>query len=177
MAERIRGGDRSAEEELVRHFGERIRVFVSVRTRDRELARDLAQDVLMHVLTALRDGQLRDPERLAAFVYGTARNVMNNYLRTGRQRRTEPLDPEFAAVTADPVEEIDASRRRALMSKALARLNKTDRGVLLLTLVDGLKPGQIANHFGLSSETVRARKTRALKRVIERISELSRNRA
>ena len=78
-------------------------MFVSVRTRDREFARDLAQDVLMHVLTALRDGQLRDQERLAAFVYGTARNVMNNYLRTGRQRRTEPLDPEFAAVTADPV--------------------------------------------------------------------------
>jgi RNA polymerase sigma-70 factor (ECF subfamily) len=176
VAERIREGDPYAEEELVRHFGERVRVFASMRTRDREAARDLGQEVMMSVLTALRQGQLREPERLAAFVYGTARNVVNNFLRSGRQAQTEPLPAEIAAATADPEDELEAGERRNLVRNALRRLNKTDRGVLLLTLVDGLKPGEIAYRLGLTSEAVRARKSRALRRVIERIGDLSRSR-
>lgn len=151
-----------------------MRVFASLRTHDSDVARDIGQDVMISVLKALREGQLRESERLAAFVYGTARNLVNNYLRVGRQRRTEPLPVDLAAVTADPAEELETGRRQELIRKALARLNKTDRGVLLLTLVDGLKPGEIASRFGLTSETVRARKSRALKRVMERMAELSR---
>jgi RNA polymerase sigma factor (sigma-70 family) len=154
-----------------------VTVFASVRTRDAEVARDLGQDVMMSVLTALREGQLRDPERVTAFVYGTARNVVNNYLRVGRQRRLEALPEELAAATVDPTDEMEAGRRRDLMRKALARLSKTDRGVLVLTLVDGLKPGEIASRLGLASDTVRTRKSRALKRVVERIAELSRIRS
>ena len=38
---------------------------------------------MLAAVRALRREQLRDPERLAGgFVYGTARNVLNNYLRT-----------------------------------------------------------------------------------------------
>lgn len=177
VAERIREGDRSAEEDLVRHFGDRVRVFASMRTHDREVARDLGQEVMMNVLIALRHGQLRDPERLPAFVYGTARNVVNNYLRAGRQRRSEPLPDDLAAVTADPAADFESGQRLELVRKALGRLNKTDRGVLLLTLVDGFKPGEIAARMGLTSDVVRSRKARALKRVLERIAELSRNRA
>ena len=176
ISERIRGGDSYAEEELVRHFGDRVRVFATMRTRDRDVSRDLGQEVMINVLTALRQGQLREPEHLAAFVYGTARNVVNNYLRVGRQRPTEPLPADLAAVTASPADDFDTRQRRELVRKALARLNRTDRGVLLLTLVDGLKPGQIADRLGLTSEAVRTRKSRALKRVTERIAELSRNR-
>ena len=82
LAERVRGHEPSAEEELVRLFADRVSVLALARTRDRELARDLTQDVMLAVVLALRNGHLREAERLAAFVYGTARNVINNYLRT-----------------------------------------------------------------------------------------------
>ena len=82
LAERIRGHEPSAEEELVRIFADRVRFFVLARTRDPEAARDLAQEVMLAVVRALRGEQLREPERLAGFVYGTARNLVNNYLRT-----------------------------------------------------------------------------------------------
>jgi len=176
VAERIRDGDPSAEEELVRQFGDRVRVFAGMRTRDREVARDLGQEVMINVLIALRQGQLREPERLAAFVYGTARNVVNNYLRTGRHERSEPLPPDLAAATADPADEFETGQRQDLVRRALARLNRADRGILLLTLVDGLKPGEIAYRLGLTAEVVRARKSRALKKMVDRINELSRRR-
>jgi RNA polymerase sigma factor (sigma-70 family) len=176
VAERILDGDASAEDELVREFGDRVRVFLTMRTRDRETARDLGQEVMMSVLTALRRGQLREPERLGAFVYGTARNVVNNYLRTGRRDRSEPLLQDLPAETADPAEAFETGERQALVRKGLDRLNRADRGILLMTLVDGLKPGEIAYRLGLTAEVVRARKSRALKKVVERINQLSRTR-
>ena len=173
LAERIRGHEPSAEEELVCLFADRVSVLAFARTRDRELARDLTQDVMLAVVLALRDGHLREAERLAAFVYGTARNVINNYLRTrSRVPRTDPLDVELeATATPDPVEE----RERAdLVRRALAVLDATDRQILRLTLTEGLKPGEIAARLGLTSEVVRARKSRALKQTVERMKKLSR---
>jgi RNA polymerase sigma-70 factor (ECF subfamily) len=173
LAERIRGQEPSAEEELVRLFGGRVRVLVLARTRDPEVARDLAQDVMLAVVRAVRGDQLRDPERLAGFVYGTARNVVNNYLRTrSRAPKEDPIDA--AAHVASAVEPVDNGERIALVRRTLAALDPTDRRILLLTLVEGLKPGEIGARLGLSSDVVRARKSRALKKTIERVNTLSR---
>jgi RNA polymerase sigma-70 factor (ECF subfamily) len=154
-------------------FGDRVRFLVLARTRDPEVARDLAQDVMLAVVRALRTDQLRDPERLAGFVYGTARNVINNYLRVrSRSPKEDPIDAALHVASA--VEPADTSERLALVRRTLATLDATDRRILLLTLVDGLKPGEIGARLGLSAEIVRARKSRALKKTIERVKRLSR---
>ena len=173
LAERIRRHEPSAEDELVSLFCDRVRFLVLTRTRDPEVARDLAQDVMLAVVRALRSQQLRDPERLAGFVYGTARNVINNYLRTrSRSPKEDPIDAAQHLATA--VEPVDNSERIALVRRTLATLDATDRRILLLTLVEGLKPGEIGVRLGLSSEIVRARKSRALKKMIDRVKRLSR---
>jgi RNA polymerase sigma-70 factor (ECF subfamily) len=173
LAERIHGHEASAEEEFVGLFSDRVRFLVLARTRDPEVARDLAQDVMLAVVSALRRGQLRDPERLAGFVYGTARNVLNNYLRTrSRLPKEDPIDD--ALNLAQPPARVDDSERMGLVRRALAFLDSTDRRILLLTLVEGLKPGQIGAQLGMTSEVVRARKSRALKKTMERVKRLSR---
>ena len=173
LAERIHGHEPSAEEEFVRLFSDRVRFLVLARTRDPEVARDLAQDVMLAVVRALRGEQLRDPERLAGFVYGTARNVLNNYLRTrSRQPKEDPIDD--ALNLAQPPARVDDSERMGLVRRALAFLDPTDRQILWLTLVEGLKPGEIGARVGMTGEIVRARKSRALKKTIERVKRLSR---
>jgi RNA polymerase sigma-70 factor (ECF subfamily) len=173
LAGRIRTGDSSAEEELVRLFGERVFLVAVVRTRDREAARDLTQEVLLAVLAALRNGHLREEERLSAYVYGTARNLVNNYLRQrSQQPALIPLDPDVAFV--QPSFELENSERRSLVQSALARLDAGERRILLLTLVEGLKPGEIARRLGLNPMVVRARKSRALKKVMKAVRKLSR---
>jgi RNA polymerase sigma factor (sigma-70 family) len=173
LAERVRNGDPSAEDELVRIFRERVLVMMRVRTQEPDAARDLCQDVLIAVLRALRQGQLRAPERLAAFVHGIARNTANNYLRT--RRRQAVLDELSESVPSlgwnDPVE---SAERRQLVSRALSSVTQEDRRILMLTLVEGLKPGEIAKRLGLNDEVVRTRKSRALRKVIERVRDLSR---
>jgi RNA polymerase sigma-70 factor (ECF subfamily) len=173
LAERVRKGDPSAEDELVRIFRARVLVMMRARTREPDTARDLCQDVLIAVLRALRQGQLRDTKRIAAFVHGIARNTANNYLRTRRRQSVLDEVPESvaAAVRDDPVE---SAERRQLVSCALSSLTPEDRRILMLTLVEGLKPGEIAERLSLNDEVVRTRKSRALRKVIERVRELSR---
>src|SRR5688572_26336514 len=173
LAARIRSGEPSAEDELVRLFWDRVLFLVRARTRDREAARDVTQDVMWAVVRALRNGHLREAERLTAFVYGTARNLINNHVRTrSRLPREEPIDAALhVASMPDPVEN---NERDALVRRALEALDSTDRTILLLTLVEGLKPGEIAVRLGLTSEVVRARKSRALKKTIDHVKKLSR---
>jgi RNA polymerase sigma factor (sigma-70 family) len=138
------------------------------RTRDREAARDLFQEVMVAITIALRAGQLREPEKLGWFIQGTARNLANNYLR-GRFRRQaeDPLPPELAAISVPDA--VETSERDAMVRRAVEQLDPTDQNILMRTLVDGEKPGEIAQQLGLSSEVVRQRKSRAVKRVSEYI--------
>ena len=173
LADRVHRHEPSAEDELVTRFSDRVRFLVLARTRDPEAARDLTQEVMLAVVQALRGKQLREPERLAGFVYGTARNVINNYLRTrSRQPREDSIDA--ALHLESPSEPLEDRERVGLVRRALANLDPIDRKILLLTLVEGLKPGEIGARLGLSSEVVRARKSRALKKTTDRVKKLSR---
>ena len=112
-----------------------------------------------------RQGQLREADRLPAFVHGVARNIVNNHLRGQHRRGEAPLDDDLAArlPAADTREDAD---RRELVARGLAAIAPSDREVLQLTLVDGLHPREIAQRLSLSSDTVRQRKTRALRRLM-----------
>jgi len=135
-----------------------------VRTRDREVSRELVQDVLMAVILALRKGKLQDPDKLAAFVHGTARNLINNRLRNqSQQPPMEPLPDDLAQ--AGLARQLDDRERVRLLHQALERLMPEDRRILQMTLVEGRKPGEIAATLGLTSEVVRTRKLRAVKKV------------
>src|SRR5262249_22348806 len=106
LAERIHRGDEAAEEELVNAYRRGILAIATARVRDREAALDLTQEVLMAALRALREGHLREPEKLPAFIQGTARNIINNFLRTRIRRSECPLDEQLPG--ADPVKELES---------------------------------------------------------------------
>jgi len=173
LAERIRRGDPAAEEQLVAAYGPRIYAMAVVRTRDREASHDLVQDVLWAVIQALRQGQLRDHDRLSAFVCGTARNLINNYRRTqARLSRDAPRQDSRPGSDFGWMQ--DHEERVRLVRQAVARLDAADRQVILLTLIAGLKPAEIAARLGLGTDVVRQRKLRAIRKVIEILAKRSR---
>jgi RNA polymerase sigma factor (sigma-70 family) len=166
IVDRIRQGDAQAETEVVLQFTQRIFVMSFVRTRDREAARDLVQEVLMAVIGALRKGQLQDPEKLPAFIHGTARNLINNQRRDMKQHPPfEPLPEELSQDSL--VGQLEEAERVRLVHQALAQLGSEDRKILRMTLVEGRKPADIASILKLSSDVVRTRKLRALRKVHE----------
>ena len=171
LAERIRAGDRSAEDELVNAYRRGVFLIAATRTRDRDAARDLTQEVLISVLRALRDGQLREPTKLAAFIQGTARNLVNNYLRS-RARRPE-CELELEPYSADPVEQLESLERQRLVRRELESFSVTDQQILLLSLVDGHSLAEVAQRLNLSHDAVRARKSRAIRKITKRFAHMS----
>ena len=174
LADRVRAGDRSAEDELVVRFHRRVYVMALARTRNPETAEDLAQEVMLGVLQGLRDGRLIVGQNLSAYVHGTARNLINNHFRVCARTKAEGVILEREVGQDDPEESAAERERLEMVERALAELKPDDREILRMTLVDGLKPGEIAAQIGLTSEVVRKRKSRACKRLQQVIRKRSR---
>ena len=164
LAERIRLGDAPAESELVDRFYSRIYAMALARTRDSEVARDLSQEVMLSVLCALREGRLRNHDGLAGYVCTTARNRISYYFRQSGVRSEVQLPADVQEDLPDPETFFQESERRQLARRALAQLSISDRKILYLSYIEGLKPREIATRLGLRPEVLRMRKSRALQR-------------
>ena len=165
----IRQGDQDAETRLVELFARSVRVMVRVRVGRRLEEEDLAQEVLLTAITAVRKGQLRELDKLGAFVAGVARNVINNRLRTSREAAFEPLDSHEDAAVADLRHEVALRERAATVRQALDELSPEDRRLLELTVIEGFTSSQMAKQLGVTEAAIRTRKSRALKRLKGRL--------
>jgi len=172
LVTRIERGDATAEAALLAALAPRVRAMLLARTRDADLAGDLTQDTLIAVLRAARAGQVRDGAAIRSFALGVARNLLANHRRASFGRNAEPLDERVVAAIEQ--DEHERREREALLRRALAGLSETDRQILLLTLVENLKPAAIASRMGVSAEAARTRKTRALRRVKDELDDLLR---
>lgn len=167
LVSRIQAGDQAAETRIVELFSPAIRAMARVRSRGSVDQHDVCQDVLIAVITGLRRGQIRDAERLGAFIAGVARNVISNELRVQRTRPAQPIaDADAVADLRDEVAKRDRVRR---LRSALEEVVDADRQILVLTLVHGLKSGEVAERLRLDDQVVRARKSRAIRRLTERL--------
>lgn len=172
LARRVMAGDTNAEAELVNRYRRGLLVTATVRTRDREVAQDLAQEILMAVLKALRNERLQDPQKLTAFVYGTARNLINNYLKS-RTRHPESDLESVDEPSADPVEEFESADRQRVVQRELAKFSPIDQQILLLSLVDGHSLLEVAERLSMTHEAVRARRSRMVRKIAKKLGPLS----
>ncbi len=177
LARRIEQRDPDAEAALALHFHPRVRAMASVRLHGSDAAADIAQDTIVEVLQSLRAGQLREPEKLPAFVRGIARNLLNSHLRAQAKSR-EVLDdpPDLPAESPHGDLATLDEGRRSLVREALGRLKPLDRRILLLTLVEGMTPREMSPILGLAPEAVRTRKARAVKALMGRMKKVIRKR-
>jgi RNA polymerase sigma factor (sigma-70 family) len=172
LVRRIGEGDRFAEEELATVYFRRVFAIAVGRTRDRDAAKDLAQEILMAVLQALRAKRIRDEEKLTAFMQGTARNLINNYLRN-RARHPESDMPAVEPCGPDLVQQLESAERQRLLRQELSRCSVSDQQILRLSLVDGYSLAQVAKRLHLSYEAVRARKSRLIRKIARHFAEVS----
>ncbi len=152
-----------AEAELCRRLAPRVRLYGLRHLRDASSADDLVQDVLLLTLERLRAGRVREPDRLASFVFGACRLVVWNQ-RRGRHRRFELLDRHAGALPSrgEPdILHLDLDRLRDCM----ARLAERERAVLVETFYEERPSAAIAGSLGLTPDNVRTVRHRAFVRL------------
>jgi RNA polymerase sigma factor (sigma-70 family) len=160
-------GDTEAERVFALRYLRPVRAMLLARSRNPDLTGDLLQDSMIEAICALRRGQLREPAKLTQFVLAITRNVLNNHFRSA-VRRPESLElPDNLPDLTTATNQVEDQEREALAMHAIASLDPVDKTILQMTLVDGLKPGVIAERMRLSPDVVRQRKLRATRRVID----------
>lgn len=165
------GTDREAEAELCRRMGPRARLYGLRHLRNEASASDLMQQVLLIMLERLRAGALRDPERLASFVFGICRMVALD-LRRGQSRREQLLETYGEALA--PPEATPPDLDHARVADCLERLSERERAVLLFTFYDDTPADEVALELDLSPANVRVIRHRALQRLRTCVTEDSR---
>lgn len=174
LARRVQLGDRDAEAEIARLFHQRVLMLASVRLHGSDAAHDIAQETILAVIEALRAGRLREPDRLAAFVLTIARNRISDHHRKNARRLEVHADAIDPPATGEGSAAAIEDERIALVMKVLDRLAPLDRRILLLTLVEGMTPREIAPIVGLKPDLVRTRKARAVRAVVEELAGMTR---
>jgi RNA polymerase sigma-70 factor, ECF subfamily len=161
---RCRQGDDLAWEEFVRQHQGRVFGVAYHYLRNREEARDTAQDIFIKVYQRL--DTLREGDALLPWLLRLARNSCLDRLRRLKVRTPPgevPVDeaPQVAAPTPDPEEETLLGAREALFYRALARLSDKNREMILLKDIQELKLEEISEMLAMPLGTVKSRSSRA----------------
>lgn len=155
------GGDHDAEAVFFRRMAPRVRLYGLRHLRDSTAADDLAQQVMITVLLALREGRLRDPEKLASFVMGTSRmHVLD--LRRGALRRQgilQTFSSEFVTTIEHSFPHLDERR----LNGCVQALNERERTVVIMTFYDEKPGAEVAGYLGISEANVRVVRHRAIR--------------
>ena len=154
------GTDREAEAELFRRMAPRIRLYGLRHLRDEHAAEDLAQQVLVTTLEALRAGRLREPEKLASFVLGTCRMMVLG-LRRNAQRKERLLE-QFGADLLAPVQPSMPCLDHEKLRRCVQNLKERERAVVVMTFYDEQTGADLAGFLGVSEANVRVIRHRAI---------------
>lgn len=133
LVNRIETGDESAETELVERYGRSILLILLKRTGSAQLASDLSQDTFVVTLKKLRNGELKNPGSLSAFIRQTAVNISIDHFRREKRyvHQSDGIISLQHSHRDNKAREIDNETARAVLEKALGRLAvERDREIL-----------------------------------------------
>lgn len=164
LVERCRRGDGLAWEALVRRLQSRVYGLAYHYMRNSEEARDVAQDIFIRIYQRLHT--FEGGEIFLPWMLCLARNVCIDALRRRKARPaatggTIDETVEIAASSPTPEESSSALSSRRLLYRALDKMSESDREILLLKEIQGLKVEEVSNLLGIPTGTVKSRCNRA----------------
>lgn len=166
-------GDRSAFGELAERYQRQVAALCFAMIRDREKARDLAQEAFLEAYDALRS--LREPGRFGAWLAGIARRrciyAIRRERRAARALAAKAEQPQRQPLGPDG--ELARSDEEARLLAALGALGRRYREVLVLRHFEDKSYAEIAELLELSVATVEKRLTRARAKLREALTDKS----
>jgi len=155
--------DAAAEAAFYRLMAPRVRRYGLRHLRDAHAAGDLMQLVMLRTMEQLREGRVREPQRIVSFVFGMCRMVLMAQ-RRGESRRGELLERFGHVLVAEPPPpEPRLDHRR--VADCLERLAERERSVIVLSFYDERGADDVASMLGTTPGNVRVIRHRGLARL------------
>jgi RNA polymerase sigma-70 factor, ECF subfamily len=168
---RIVAGDAAAEEELFSRCKDGVAIIIGRIVHNESATEDLSQETFRIALEKIRDGDVREPERLPGFICGVARNIAIEHIRRTRRRasREEVGDAEqLHDPRPDQFEQLRQKERAEIIRQTISELKvERDREVLSRYYIAEEDKDRICADLGLTHKQFNSVVFRALKRYKE----------
>jgi len=159
LLERIKRHDQQALAEVHDRYFDKLYHYLSYRLGDSEAAADLAGEVFLALIRALKRN---NPPKtsLTGWLYAVARNLAADYIK--KQVNTVPLLEDFAADEPSLADQAYLSQLAPTIKAALVKLTEEQQHVIALRFGQGLSLAETAQIMDKSVGAVKALQHRAL---------------
>ena len=166
LAAALAKGNADALQALYFRYAKPLFGYLWKRTRDRDTAEELVQELFTKVWKNHR--QVDPSKSIRAYLYQCAYHLAIDHLRhMVRQNEAGLPDQEGHSQAVD---EVGFARRKAI-SRAIGELPEAQRNAFVLSRFEGLKYAEIAAVLNISVKTVETHIGRALKKLREGLRE------
>jgi RNA polymerase sigma-70 factor, ECF subfamily len=151
-------GDPGTEEHFVGYFTELLHLKLRSRLQSRQAIEDVRQETFARVLAVLRkDGSLRQPDRLGAFVNTVCNNVLLEHYRSSSRSQSidEEGQPELPATGIDVMDYVAAKQLKAKVHEILMDLPSRERDLLKAVFLEERDRDEVCRDFGVDREYLR----------------------
>jgi len=168
-------GDARALDELYARHGGGILSYLTGYLRDRQLAEEVLQDVMLAAWNSA--GRFRGDSKVRTWLLVIARNRAINTQRK-RSPQLVPLEDDLNSFSTDtgPLEKVVKNSEHQALRQALETLPPAHREILTLVFFHQLTGPEIADVLGITVGTVKSRLHRAketLRRIMQMTGEIS----
>jgi RNA polymerase sigma-70 factor (ECF subfamily) len=164
LVERIRDGEPSGMEELYQVFSKGIRFYLCRHLGPQDLD-DKVHDIFLIITRSIKNGDLREPERLMGYVRTIVRRQVAAHINQMVQARRNQTELDFGVALTDyhpnPERRIIEEQNLKLAMRILGSLHKREREVLMRFYLKEQTPGEICREMELTETQFRLIKSRA----------------
>ena len=156
--ENLRAGDPRTQEHFVAYFTELLHLKLRSRLQSPQAIEDVRQETFARVLASLRkEGGLRHPERLGAFVNTVCNNVLFEHYRSSSRNLSldDEAQPELPATGIDALGIAVARQLKAKVREILLDLPERDRSLLKAVFLDERDRDEVCRERGVDREYLR----------------------
>ena len=156
LLSRIASGERSAEHQLVAQYWRGLLYVLNKRTKDPQLANDLAQDTFLTVLVKARNGEIHNPEAIGAFIRQVGINLFIAHYRKEKGHRTEGFEDiqiDFPCPQANTTEKVTHQQLVEIVLQVVRELPaERDREILKGFYLKNTPKEELCKSLNLSPE-------------------------
>ena len=172
LVARLRAGEESAFEQLVRSTSVRLLAAARRLLRNEEDARDAVQSAFIRAFQSL--SRFREESRLSTWLHRILVNEALMKLRSRARAEEESIDPLLPTFVADGHQTRDTvdwsesadkalerAETRALINRAIDQLPESYRTVLVMRDLEEMSTAEVAEMLGVSANVIKVRLHRA----------------
>lgn len=169
--ERLDGLDTKAIGAVYDQYFSEVYRYVLYRVGDQTLAEDIASDVFIRLLEAVKLG--RGPAtNLKGWLIGTASHAVMDHLRKKYRRPEDELPESLPDLEPGPASEVDQREKNRLVRGAYSKLTSEQQDVLALRFGQGYSLEETASRMDKNVNAVKALQFRALAALQREIGEV-----